>query len=130
MYGVYLLAWVLMIPLAITNGVLRQTTYGKHMPELRAHQVSTLTGIVVFGAYIWAVAALWPFPSAATAWRVGLLWAAMTIVFEFGFGRYVAKHSWSRLFTDYNLLKGRVWLLFLIWLAVAPYVFYRLKTAD
>ncbi|MDX9971449.1 MAG: hypothetical protein RBU21_00520 [FCB group bacterium] len=130
MYGAYLLAWVLMIPLAIANGVLRQTTYGKHMPEKRAHQVSTLTGIVVFGAYVWAVSVLWPFPSAAMAWRVGLLWTTMTVAFEFAFGHYVAKHSWSRLLTDYNLLKGRVWILFLIWLAATPCVFHRLQAAN
>jgi apolipoprotein N-acyltransferase len=50
----------------------------------------------------------------------------MTVIFEFGFGHYVAGHSWSHLLADYNLLAGRVWFLFLIWIALLPYVIWRL----
>ena len=42
----------------------------------------------------------------------------MTVAFEFGFGHFVAGHSWQRLLGDYNLLEGRVWLLFLLWILV------------
>jgi hypothetical protein len=50
----------------------------------------------------------------------------MTIAFEFGFGHYVAGHSWSRLLADYNLANGRVWSLFLAWIAVLPYLTWRI----
>ena len=50
----------------------------------------------------------------------------MTLAFEFLFGHYVAGHSWSRLIADYNILEGRVWSLFLVWIAVLPYVVWRL----
>jgi len=49
----------------------------------------------------------------------------MTVCFEFFFGHYVAGHPWSRLFHDYNILDGRIWGLLLVWITVAPYVFYR-----
>ena len=39
---------------------------------------------------------------------IGLFWVTITVVFEFGFGHYVVKHSWEHLIADYNLLKGRV----------------------
>ncbi len=51
----YVLAWFPMVAIAITNGVLRQAWYGKHLGELQAHQISTLTGVVLFGVYIWFV---------------------------------------------------------------------------
>ena len=44
----------------------------------------------------------------------------MTMLFEFGFGHYVAKTPWKKLFHDYNLLKGRVWSLFLLTDLVSP----------
>jgi hypothetical protein len=69
---------------------------------------------------------LWPIGSAKEAWIIGACWLLMTIAFEFGFGHYVAGHSWSRLIADYNLLEGRVWSLFLTWIAVLPYVIWRL----
>ncbi len=48
----------------------------------------------------------------------------MTIAFEFGFGHFVAGHSWGRLLADYNLLTGHVWVLFLLWVLVVPIVVY------
>jgi hypothetical protein len=51
----------------------------------------------------------------------------MTIIFELLFGHYVIGHSFAKLFEDYNVLKGRVWLLVLIWTTVAPYLFYRIR---
>jgi hypothetical protein len=115
-----------MVLIGILNGALREWTYGKHLDELRAHQISTLTGILLFSLYIWGVTRFWSFASAQQALIVGLIWLGLTIVFEFGFGHYVAGHPWSQLVADYNLLAGRVWLVVLIWITVAPLLFYRL----
>ena len=55
----YILAWFPMVAIAIANGVLRESWYGKHVSELAAHQISTLTGIILFGVYIWLVVRFW-----------------------------------------------------------------------
>lgn len=123
--GKYILLWVIMIPIAIANGIIREFTYGQYLGELRAHQVSTLSGIILFGMYIWLSLRFFPPASAGQALAIGLLWLALTMAFEFLFGHYVAGHAWSRLLQDYNLLAGRLWLLVLLWLALAPYLFYR-----
>jgi hypothetical protein len=107
--------------------LLRQAWYGKHLGELQAHQISTLTGVVLFGVYIEFIVRVWRPESAAQAIAVGLLWLAMTVAFEFLFGHYVAGHSWGRLLHDYNLFAGRVWLVVLVWVTVAPYLFFRLR---
>ncbi len=122
----YVLAWIPMVLIGILNGVARVGTYGKHMDELRAHQVSTLTGGALMGLYIYAVSRLLKFESPRQAVLVGVMWLLMTVAFEFVFGRYVAGHEWRRLLHDYDLSAGRVWALFLLWVAIAPYVFYRL----
>ena len=123
----YILAWVPMVPIAIVNGFLRQAWYGKYIGNLAAHQISTLSGILFFGIYIWAVLHRWRPRSRSQAWSVGLTWLALTVAFEFLFGHYVAGHSWNRLLDDYNLLEGRVWLLLLAWVTIAPVVFHRLQ---
>ncbi len=122
----YVLAWVPMVVIAIANGALREATYGRQMSELRAHQVSTLSGLVLFTVYIWVVTAAWPMTSSGQAITVGCTWLMLTLAFEFLFGHYVAGHSWGRLLQDYNVLAGRVWVLIPIWVAVAPYVFHSL----
>jgi apolipoprotein N-acyltransferase len=58
---------------------------------------------------------------------VGLAWLALTVAFEFGFGHYAAGHSWSELLADYDPTSGRVWILIPLWVALAPYLFYRLE---
>jgi hypothetical protein len=126
----YLLAWVPMLVIAIANGALRESTYGKAMPELRAHQLSTLIGSVVMGLFIWVVVRVWPPASGRQALAIGLIWLALTVAFEFVFGRLVVHRSWPELLHDYNLVAGRVWVVFLLWLAVAPFVFFRLRQAG
>jgi hypothetical protein len=121
------LAWVPMVGIAILNGAVREAWYGQRLSELHAHQLSTVSGLVLFGAYIWVVMRVWPPTSPRQAIGVGLTWLALTVAFEFLFGRYVVGHPWSRLFHDYNLLAGRLWVCILLWIAVAPYVVFRLQ---
>jgi hypothetical protein len=123
----YILFWPALAVIAVINGSLRQFIYGQHMPGLAAHQLSTVTGILLIGAAVWALNHAWPIGSAKAAWTIGACWLFMTIAFEFGFGHYIAGHSWSRLLADYNLLEGRVWSLFLAWIAVLPYVIWRMR---
>lgn len=109
------------------NGVVRESTYGRSVSDLVAHQVSTITAVVFTGIVVWLFQRAWPLDSAQQAWTIGLLWFVMTILFEFGFGHFVAGHSFSRLFADYNILQGRVWALFLVWIAIMPYLFFKLS---
>ena len=126
MIGLYLLFWILLAIVAIANGILRQSTYGKYVPELVAHQVSTATGIALTGLVVWMLSQRWPIENATNAWIIGFCWLAMTVAFEIGFGHYLAGHSWTKLLADYNIVAGRIWSLFLVWITVMPYVFFRL----
>lgn len=128
MIAKFVLVWFLLAIVAIANGIIRQATYGKSVSDLAAHQISTFTAILASGAIVWMVSRIWSIESASQAWRIGFLWLVMTIVFEFGFGHYIAGHSWGRLLADYNIVEGRVWSLFLIWLTVMPFLFFKLAT--
>jgi hypothetical protein len=115
-----------MVVIALINGAIREGWYGKHVSELQAHQLSTVTGILLFGVYIWVLMRLWRPESAEQAIAIGLVWLGMTVAFEFLFGHYVAKRSWRELRRDYHLFAGRVWLVVLVWVTIASYVFYHL----
>jgi len=122
----YTFAWIGLVIIAILNGAIREKWYRTYMSELTAHQLSTFIGILLFSVYIWILTGSWRIQSSGQALAIGGIWVSLTIVFEFIFGHYVMKHSWIDLFHNYNLLKGRVWVLVLIWTAIAPYVFYRI----
>lgn len=122
----YLLAWFPMLLLAIANGALREFVFKKYVGELTAHQLSTFSLLLLFTIYIGFIIKWIPPASANQAMLVGLFWLGLTLLFEFGFGRYRG-NSWEKLFTDYNLLKGRLWILIPLWLAIAPYLFFKLR---
>jgi hypothetical protein len=122
----YTLAWIPMVFIGILNGAIRQFGYGRFLSELFAHQVSSVTGIILFGSYVWILSIRWPLESSYQALVIGLIWLGLTVFFEFSFGHYVAKHPWSRLLHDYNILKGRLWCLVLTSITIAPYVMYKI----
>jgi hypothetical protein len=116
-----------MVFIAIANGAARDLGYGREMGELAAHQISTLTALVLFSLYIWLILRRFPPRSTAHAASIGALWLGLTLSFEFLFGHYVAGLPWGRLVSDYNILAGRLWMLIPIWLALAPLVYLRLR---
>lgn len=123
---IHILWWFAFPFAAIFNATLRELIYKKPLGDLAAHQISTATGIIFFGIIFYFIFKKWEIESAKHAILVGLIWLGLTILFEFGFGHYVMGNSWKKLFHDYNLVEGRVWGLFLVWITVAPFVFYKM----
>jgi hypothetical protein len=119
-----------MLVIAVANGALRQATFGKVMPELLAHQLSTLSGSVLEGLFIWFVIRAWPPFSGRQALLVGFVWLLLTVAFEFFMGLVLTHRPLSHVLLDYNLLAGRLWVLFLVWLTFAPWVFFRPQRAP
>jgi hypothetical protein len=122
----YILIWLALLALAVGNGALRQATFGRVLPELRAHQVSTLIGSVVMGGFIWFVIAVWPPASGRQAIGIGVVWLGLTVAFEFFMGLVLLRRPPAQVLGDYNLRRGRVWALFLVWLTLAPWLFHSL----
>lgn len=123
----YMLAWVMLLLAAIVNGLVRQSFLLDPFGEARAHQLSTLTAILLFAVIIWVLTRRWPLASAVQAWTIGFTWLGMTLAFEFLFFHYVGGKPWDELLEDYNILRGRLWVLIPLWVTVAPYIFYRLR---
>ena len=123
----YILLWFPMLVIAIINGSLRDLWYKKYVGDLAAHQISTFTLILFFAVFIAFVFQKYSPASSTRAVLIGVVWVVMTLLFEFGFGRW-RRNSWEKLFEDYNFLKGRLWVLIPLWIAIAPYVFYKWKS--
>jgi hypothetical protein len=127
MFWKYFFAWFGLVVLGLLNAAMRQVVYARYVSELAGHQISTLTLAVLVGLYAWALSGFLKLTSPGQAIGVGLMWMVLTIIFEFGLGRYVVGDSWGKLLYNYNVVEGRVWGLFVVWVALAPYVFYRFR---
>jgi hypothetical protein len=112
--------WMLLLVVAVANGAAREFLLVPRLGAQTGHVVST----VILCAAILAVALLtirWMAPRGRRgALWVGGTWLVLTLGFEFLAGHYVFGNSWEKLFTDYNLLRGRVWMLVLIATLFAP----------
>lgn len=124
----YLIGWLPLVAVGILNGIIREIGYKKYVGDLTAHQISTLTGIILVGCYIWWLIGKWEIGTSSQALIIGVIWLGMTVAFEFLFGHYVVRQPWSKLFHDYNFLKGRIWVVVLIWISIAPLVFYKIRS--
>jgi multidrug transporter EmrE-like cation transporter len=113
--------------IAIINAILREGIFTSFLNELRAHQLSTLTLMILFfiGTYLilhYSEIQL----SDQQALIMGCIWVTMTILFEFVAGHYLFGNSWDKLIADYNIFKGRIWILIPITTLVSPYIANRL----
>lgn len=113
-----------MLLIAVANGALREAVLMKWVNNLTAHQISTATLLLFFTLYIGSIIKRFIPHSSSQAIAVGVLWLVLTLSFEFGFGRWRG-NTWEKLFADYNIRQGRVWILVPIWVAIAPYFFYQ-----
>jgi hypothetical protein len=65
--------------------------------------------------------------STRDAWIVGGIWVALTLGFEFLAGHFLFRNPWSQLLEDYNVVRGRIWVLVLVTIALAPRVCARIR---
>lgn len=121
------IAWLGGIPIAIINGAIRIYLYSPIMNELSAHQLSSITGILLFAIYFWIINKKWTMITPKQALLIGFNWLVLTIIFEFLFGHYIMGHSWELLLHDYNILEGRLWSLVLLWTFIGPTIIYRIS---
>jgi hypothetical protein len=126
MIAKYFFLWLPMIVIAFANAVLRQLLFIKYFNELRAHQFSTITLIILCSIYAGFVFPFLNVQSSKQALLIGFIWVVLTVMFEFSLGR-LTKKTWTYLLQDYNIMAGHIWLVFLFCLFVLPYVFYILK---
>ena len=126
--GRYLLAWFPLIVIAVANGALREAWLTPRLGEQHGRQVSTLLLLAFFAIYFAIVTRLWPIASARQAVAVGVAWLVLTLAFEFLLGRFVSGLSWGQMLAEYDIASGRLWVLVPLWMALAPYVFFRLRS--
>lgn len=116
-----LLFWFLLMVLAIGNGTVRLKFIIPFTGLTAGLAISTVMLCVLILGPTW-LGIRWLGPATAQqAWSIGLLWLAMTLGFEFGAGHFLFKKPWSELLVDYNIAKGRIWVLVPIVTTLAPW---------
>ena len=115
--------WFIVCILAILNGIFKQSFIIPKIGEHTGHIISTIILICVILVITYIFISNLKIKYTQTELiLVGVFWLILTVLFEFGFGHYVVGHSWNKLFSDYNILKGRMWSLVLLTTFIAPWL--------
>ena len=117
--------WLLILLGAIANGVLREAVLLPRLGTKPAYVLSgLLLGLVILGVTLGCIRWL-GVQSQQQALRTGAFWLLLTLVFEFGFGRFVQGRSWPVLLEAYTFRDGNLWPLVLLVTLFAPLIALR-----
>jgi len=114
--------WSAILVLAMLNGALRERLLVPAMGSFGAFIASgtILSGCIFLVAFL---AAPWYGRPPSPQWLlVGLFWLLLTLVFEFGFARFVQDKSWPELFEAYTFKGGNIWPLVLVAALISPWL--------
>lgn len=121
MWWKVLVIWSLFMVGAIANGAVRIKFIIPRTGEAVGHVISTALLCIIILVITW-LTIRWLAPaSMQQAIAIGTAWLLMTLAFEFGVGYFIGHHSWTEMLTDYNILKGRVWVAVPILTFLAPW---------
>lgn len=123
-----LLLWAAIIPMAIANGMFRDTVLVRMFGQKRARTFSGLSLSAVILAWTILTIPWVRLPGAPHYAGVGLTWLTLTVAFEFLFGRFVARKPWPELLRAYRFEDGDIWPLVLAVVALSPSVAAALRT--
>lgn len=114
--------WLVLVVVAIGNGLVREAVLA---PLAGAASALPLSGVllslliflVAFVTVPW-IGAVRP----AVYASIGLLWVALTLAFEFGFGHYLAGKPWDELTGVVDITSGNLFLMVLAVSAASPWL--------
>ncbi|MEZ0307933.1 MAG: hypothetical protein ACAH21_08400 [Ramlibacter sp.] len=116
-----LLAWLIILCLAIANGALREAVlipaFGMSTGLVLSGVLLSVLIVLVSYAFLRVQKGIRP----SQGLLIGVLWLCLTLAFEFGFGRFVQQRSWPELIEAYTFKDGNLWPVVLLVTLAAPY---------
>lgn len=116
-----ILLWLAILPIAVINGLLREKLLRPRLGSRWANTVSGLALMALIAAFAVATIGWLPRTTETGYLLVGAAWLVATVVFEFSFGRFVARASWREMIGGYRFRDGNLWPLVLAVVALAPW---------
>lgn len=127
MIGRALAVWFGILVLASGNGAIRSAWLIPQLGETAGRGVSTLMLAALVLLVTWLTIG-WIRPATPSeALQIGVLWLALTLAFELLAGHYLFRQSWAALLEDYDVTRGRIWLLVLIVVLLGPLWIARIR---
>lgn len=114
------LIWVGIALAETLNGIFRMKLLNRRLGDRGARRVGVFTGSILIFLVGWFTMP-WIGPSSLPeSLAVGACWLVLMLAFDIGFGRLVFRVSWKRIASDFDLRKGNLLTLGMIFLFLTP----------
>ena len=115
--------WFVFLVIAFGVGAVREGVMRPRNGKPKAHVIATLIAVSLMMLVIYVfIQRVHESCSMTELILIGVLWLIMTVAFEFGFFHYVMGKPWEALLADYNVLRGRIWVLVLATVVLGPII--------
>jgi len=109
------------------QGVLRELVLAPRLGDFRSRQAGVFTGSILILSVAYIFSNWLRVIGTKALIAIGLLWVALTLVFELGLGRLVFHRPWENLAADYDVARGGLLPFGLVLLALAPLLAAKLR---
>ena len=119
--------WLLIMFAESIHGTLRQLFLAPLVGDFTARRMAFFTGMLL----IFLTACLFinwvRARNSIQLFSIGLLWAILTLLFEFGLGFFVLGYSRERMFEDYDVSRGGLMGFGIAFMVFAPFLAAKLR---
>ncbi len=128
MYLFRALAVLLLIIFAESvHGTLRQLFLAPLIGDFAARRIAFFVAILLIFLIAYFFIRWISAPNVKSLFAVGLIWTILMTLFEFGLGHFVMNDSWERMFEDYDVSRGGLMGLGLLFMIFAPWLANKLR---
>ncbi|MFN7289466.1 MAG: hypothetical protein ACK5YR_18120 [Pirellula sp.] len=122
--------WLFIIAVETVHGILRILLLVPMMGDFPARQLSVFTGsLLIFGVTLFLINWIAAKKNLQLI-VVGVLWVALTVLFEITLGRLVLDLSWDRITEDYSITRGGFLGFGLVFMALSPLLAARMRSRN
>lgn len=119
--------WLIIIFAESLHGIARVIFLEPQIGDFRARQIAVFTGILIIFTISYLLIGWLRATNNFQLIAIGFLWFVLTLGFEISLGRFVMRVSWERVFSDYNIFKGGLLPIGLLFLLFSPLIAAKLK---
>lgn len=124
------MVWLLIILGESVHGTLRQLFLVPLVGDFPARRIAIFSGMLLIFLITYFFILWINVPSVKSLFGIGLIWVVLTVLFEFGLGVFVFNYSRERMFEDYDISRGGLMGLGLLFMFFAPFLADKLRRGS
>ena len=114
--------WLVIVFVESVHGTLRQLFLAPLIGDFPARRIAFFVGMILIFLIAFVFIRWIRAENVKKLFAVGLMWAVLTLLFEFGLGIFVLNYSRERMWEDYDVSRGGLMGFGILFMFFAPWL--------